>query len=351
MAVRPTSFVIVASSSILLAGCMGTPGDSASPPPSTGLEDVLGMVGDLLDANSSVAAPRWQVGQWWEWQAKFGDTLVDGTFCSIVVEGGSAPVLATEQDSQAKHEATFDHPLLGTLGDGLTMSGFGGEWDLLDFPLTNGKTWTGTLPNLAWDILPSGPVTVAMAAEFDAALQGYRITGHSGEHLLLDGTFLPATGWFGQLNLYDVDPGQEELEVGYTAVNTGLNYTGPYFQHTASLALLLEDGSGFTDDPTQGGAPFVQPQPQGSFTLAEGSALYGVLSAETVAGVRVITLSDPANGQRQVVSQGDLNGNGERLFLDEPGVAGTWTVATTGAGGYSAAYVELYEVTLGAFTM
>lgn len=350
MVARPALATLLVLPLAALAGCAGTPNTGAEPAPAGAGDAVDGIVG-ALDANSSVPAPLWQVGQWWEWQAKFGDTLADGTFCSIVVEAGSAPVLATEQDAQAKHEAAFGHPLLGALGSDLSMSGFGGEWDLLDFPLADGKTWTGTLPNIAWDILPDGPVAVAMAADFDAALQGYRITGHSGEHLLLDGTFLPATGWFGQLNLYDVDPGQEELEVGYTAVNAGLNYTGPYFQHTARLALALQDGNGFTDFPTEGGQPFVQPQPQGTFTLAEGSLLYGLLSAESVAGGRVITLSDPANAQRQVVSHGDLDGNEETLFLDEPGVAGTWTVATTGAGGYSVAYVELYEITLGAFTM
>lgn len=347
---KPASVLLHVLVAAALAGCAGQPGGAADADGASSTDDA-GAPPVTLDAASSVAAPVWQVGQWWEWQAVFGSTPADTTFCSIVVEAGGAPVLATEKDAQAKHEAAFGHPLLGALGPGLQMSGFGGDWDLLDFPLTDGKTWTATMPNIAWDVLPADGVSVAMTATFDEALPGFRLVGQVEQGTLLEATYLPATGWFGQIDIYDIDPGQEELEVGYTAVSTGLNYTGPYFRHEARLALALQDGNGFTDFPTEGGQPFVQPQPHGTFDLAQGGMLYGLLSAESVIGSRVITLTDPANGQRQVVSQGDLDGDEQFLFLDEPALAGAWTVATTGSGGYSFAYVELYEITPGEFQL
>ena len=337
--------VVLLLLALALAGCSGQ--DPAATPatasPDGALPGADPLQAILDDPQHAVQAPAWLPGQWWEWRTTFGTQVMDGTFCSIVAPDGT---LVTEKIDHAKQEAAFGHPLLGAIAPGLGMSGYGGDWDLFDFPLTDGKSWTATLPNIAWDVLlPSETATVAMTASWDGSLPGYRIMGHVEQGMLLEATYLPATGWFGELMLYDIDPGQEALEVGFTAVSAGTNYTGPVFAATAQLLLQLEDGNGFTDFPTEGGEPFLIPEPQGQFTMTAGTVLYGAAQGASVIGGRVITLTDPTGQQRQAIATGTPEGEAG-LFLDEPSIAGQWTLATAGAGGMSYAYVELYEVTV-----
>jgi hypothetical protein len=340
---RPAASIALLVSLAFLAGCSDAPpaGDAAG-----SVDDPGGTATEGTGTAAQGTLPKWQVGQWWEWQTSFGGETRDETFRSIVVQADGSYLLATENLDMAKQEAAFTHPFLGAVSSSLGMSGFGGDWKLLEFPLTDGKTWTATIPNVAWDVVPATTVDVAMQATYEAALPGYRFMGHLDQGMIIQGTYLPATGWFGELKVFDVDPGEEELEVGFTAVSAGSNYTGPAHTATAERLLLLQDGSGL-DNPPPDGMPFVEgPQPQGSFTMASDTLLYGVLQADSVVGSRVITLTDPTNQQRQVVSHGDVDEDEQTLWLDEAGVPGQWQVVTSGAGGFSYAYVELYELTV-----
>src|SRR5688572_4017507 len=216
----------------LLAGCAGSSDpDGADPGGPMDGEGGTGAEPVTLDATSSVPAPTWAVGQWWEWEVFFADGTREDTFCSIVVsQSGGTSLLATEKDWASKEEAAFDQPLLGPASAAdLSTEGWGGSLRLLSFPLTDGKTWTATMPNIAWDVLlPSETAEIAMTARFDDDLQGFRITGIAGGGTILEATYIPSTGWFGELVFHDVDPGQEGIEVGFRAKSTGLNYTGPY---------------------------------------------------------------------------------------------------------------------------
>lgn len=331
----------------LLAGCAGQAPAAAPDPGLTAgdCDDADCPAGPGLTADSSVPAPAWSVGQWWEWEPEDASG-VGASFRSVVLSAGSgAAVVGTDSPDRAKQAAAFDHLLIGEVGADLEVAAWGDPWSLVAFPLTNGKTWTATLPNIAWDVyLPDETVEVAMRADFDEALQGFRLMGHVDDDMVVEATYLPATGWYGELVVYDVDPEQDPLEFRYRAKSTGLNFTGPAYTATAEALLVLADGSGL-DAPPPEGQPFVQPQPHGQFTMGDGG-LYGLLLANSVVGTRAITLTDPQGQQRQVVSAAHLEEDEQLLWLDEPGVAGQWTVATTGAGGFSLAYVELYEIAL-----
>jgi hypothetical protein len=338
--------------SSLLAGCSGeaAPADGATP-------EANGPAGEAtvpLDATSSVAAPSWQVGQWWEWEVFFADGPREDTFCSIVTSvAGTSYSLATEKDWASKEEAAFDVPLLGAAAKGdLSTQGWGGDLRLLQFPLTDGKTWTATMPNIAWDVLlPAQEAEIAMEARFDEGLQGYRITGTAGGGKVLEATYLPSTGWFGELVFHDIDPGQEAVEIGFRAKSTGLDYTGPYFTHDAQLLVEFVDANGFTDVPTEGGQPITQaPQPAHAFTMSEGKTLYGIIFSEAVLGARTVVLTPPQGDSRHVDAVGAPEG-GSAVFFDEPGMAGEWRVSTAGAGGFSGAVVSLYEMTESAATL
>lgn len=339
---------------LLLSGCAGKAPASADAADDAGDDgsQPAGAAGPV----TSLDAPTWSVGQWWEWEVSFGTETREETFCSIVVgAGGSGYTLATERDGMAKEEAAFSHPLLGPVGSGdLAMDGWGGDaWSLLQFPLTHGKTWTATMPNIAWDIVPAETVELSMLAHVMQASgeEGTiaHIQGKIGEQTLVSAIYDPATGWFRELSFYDVDAGDEGLEVGFRAVSHGMNYTGPIFQATAERLLDWFDGSGFTDVPTEGGQPFASPSPYVSFTVAggEGHLLYGVLVAEAVIGARAIALVGPDNQPRYFEAHdAALEGAGNALWLDEPALAGTWHVASGGAGGFSAAFGAVWEVVL-----
>jgi hypothetical protein len=346
---------VLAILALLMAGCAGDKPEAG--PDGTAADD--SQTGRELVPLTSIPAPAWQIGQWWEWQVGFGTQTMEGTFRSIVVAAdGAGYTLATENTAWAKDEAAFDHPLLGqVLKPDLTLSGPDGTLSLLSFPLTDGKTWTASMPNIAWDfLLPAERVDLGMTARFSQPTHGeapvVHLTGTSGEAMLLQATYDPATGWFSDLGFFDVDPGEEGLEVGYHAKSAGTNYTGPYFLHTAVPLLQLFDASGFDDVPTEGGQPYTAPpQPYHSFTLREGTTLYGYVVAETVVAAREVALIDPTNEARHVTSAGALDGGNAGLFLDEPAIAGEWRLATTGAGGFSGAFAEIFELTEGSFTM
>lgn len=332
----------------LLAGCSEAPaGDTGAD--AGGVDDDCATgatdpcAGAPLSAASSVPAPKWAVGQWWEWEPADATGTGEPFRSVVLTTGAGGSVVATDDVERAKQRAAFDHILMGDLSATLAVTAWGGEWQLLSFPLTSGKTWTATIPNIAWDIY--GPsVDLAMRADFDDGIDGFRFMGHNGDAMVLEGTYLPATGWFGELVVYDVDPEQDPLEFKFTAVKSGLNFTGSVFTATAEPLLLLMDQNGFTDVPTEGGEPIVAvPQPHGTFTMVAETHLYGAIVAVGVAGGRVVTLTDPANEQRQLVATGAPEDE-QVLWLDEPSIAGQWTLATAGAGGFSAAFVELYEV-------
>jgi hypothetical protein len=321
----------------MLAGCAGS-----QDPQDAGADDPMGDDMDggaglaTLDATSSVPAPKWAVGQWWEWEVFFDEGAREDTFRSIVVsQSGGSSLLATEKAWASKEDAAFDQPVLGAASaTDLSTEGWGGQLRLLSFPLTNGKTWSASMPNFAWDVLlPSETAEIAMTASFDDG------------GTILEATYLPATGWFGELVFHDIDPGQEAVEIGFRAKSAGLNYTGPYFMHEARLLLAVQDAIGFTDVPTEGGQPITQPpQPAHTFTMSEGKILFGLIVAEAVAGGRAVVLTPPQGESRHVEAVGAPEG-GMAQFYDEPGMAGEWRVTTTGAGGFSGAFIELYEMT------
>lgn len=346
------ALLAVLATAFLVAGCAG----QADPPAA----DALGP-DDGLEASgpvTSIAAPRWEAGQWWEWETTFTDGTRPETFCSIVLSPGTENVLVTERDGMAKEGAAFGHPLLAPVrASDLAMGGWGdAPFALLSFPLTDGKTWTSSIPNVAWDVFyPSTTVDAAFTATFAEAEEGeapvVAIAATVQDLKVLDAEYDPATGWFRSLTFYDVDPGQDPLEVSWRAKSAGLNYTGPFFQAQASLLLSLDDRVGFSDVPTEGGQPYTDaPEPYHTFTMGEGTLLFGFIDAEAVLGARGLALVDPANSQRTVYAAGAPEGEAV-LFLDEPGQAGEWKLTTSGAGGFSGAFAQIYEVTLGEGTM
>lgn len=331
-----------------LAGCSG----GSSPGPSD-LPDPTGPQGAGAGSTPEPgAAPDWAVGQWWTYSVEYSTQAGDPLTAVVASASPAAYVLAAGSEAWAKQEAAFGHPLLGAITrPDLAMTGWsdGATWSLLQFPLRDGSTWTTTLPNLAWDVVDGETVEAQVQATQDASIGtagGYRLAATWEGSTLIEATYDNAAQWFGMLQVNDVDPGQEPLEVRFTLTESG-NASKGAFTAQAREVLAFDDLSGFSDVPVLGGGqPFTDPPaPMHQFTMegGDGAMLYGVVWGETVAGARQMVLTDPANQPRQWQAIGTPNGFFEVGF-DEPSQAGTWTLATAGAGGFSGAGAWLFEV-------
>lgn len=334
----------------LLAGCAGPGGADAS---GAGPQDAAcapECPPAPLNATTPVAVPAWVPGQWWEWQVSYSGEPMDETFRSIVVAAdGQGRLLATEHPGRAKDEAAFDVLLLGAIGPRLQMSRAGVEWDILSFPLSDGKQWSTTIPNIAWDGLQD-EVQLDLSAHFDADLPGYRIMGHVPEGMLLEATYLPATGWFGEFTVFDIDEGQHPEEFRMEAVATGLGYTGTYHLHTAEPLLVHESYYGLTAPPPEG-EPVLSPNPYASFVVPdEATSLYGFVEVFSAVGANTLVVTPPEGEPRYALVPGAPEG-GQVLEFDEPALPGEWRLGTVGAGGATAVLAVLYGITESTYTM
>ena len=102
-----------------LAGCSEAP--KADAPGGTGVGPDCTTDCELvpLDSNSSVAAPKWAVGQWWEWQVTFPGQDPFNFKSLVVSTDGSGRLVATDEAALAKDEAAYDVLLLGEISDSL----------------------------------------------------------------------------------------------------------------------------------------------------------------------------------------------------------------------------------------
>lgn len=336
-----------------LAGCSDAP--KADAPTGTSDPDcVTDCLPVPLDGASSVAAPVWAIGQWWEWQVSFAGEDLPDTFTSVVVgTTGAGSLVATDHPTRAKDEAAFDVLLLGEVGPSLKMTRAGADWDLFSFPLTDGKTWQATIPNIAWDVLlPAETVTLDLRAVFEADLPGYRVMGHAGDAMLLDFTYLPEAGWFGDFKVFDIDEGDDPEEFRMRAVKSGLNYTGTYYIDTATLVVDMYDASGL-DNPPPEGQPVLNVDPRVGFSVgADVASLFGFVEIVAVVGDREVVIAPPGGAPPlHYQATGDIDGAEGFWDIDLSAVAGDWEVATTGAGGHSAAFVQIFSITEATATM
>lgn len=345
----------------LLAGCTGDP----EPGPTDDLrstDDALSEGGrDLrtdLTAEDRLPAPAWQVGDWWGIRITYGSQGGEDRVNSIVTEADNGYLLATDDQQVAKAHALRDLPLLGAMTRDLSATAYGGTWDWFQFPLSDGATWTGEIPNIAFDVLPEGQVPVRFTATYSDAIDvaGKTHPGYDVEGVTEDGTpivryaYAPMVGWITSATLYDIDPGQDPIEFSYELVEHGRNWTGTYYVDEANVLLENFDGSGLTDPPPEG-QPFASVSPLATFTVSEDATyLYGIIVNVAVAGARTTILYAPDGEARHYEALG-APGDENVVRIDEPARAGLWRLATAGAGAFTFSDVLLAEITEGTGTL
>lgn len=222
------------AAALLLAGCA----DTSEPAP---IEEEPTIHSD--PQNVTLQAPVWQVGDYFGHHLYFGAQDTDGYHIDVILdrEEGNNWHFVTDDPEVAKFEEVLDVPITGTLSKtDLDTGAFGGAWELYDFPMFDGKTWTGTVQ---YDFFGSHDVTFTATYSEDVTLfqegrPGFDIVGvNANGTIVVETDYDPSFGWYNELLVYS-DAGPEEDFIFRTMhMGWGHNWTGTAYEYEAELSI------------------------------------------------------------------------------------------------------------------
>ncbi len=318
-----------------------------------------------LTAEDSLEAPTWKVGDVFEQHVYYGsrDTSGEHIQTMVVDDSGSCYQFGTTSQNAASTEAANDLPFLGCIDKDLTTTAFGEDWSwMYDFPLEDGKTWTGSWDRLYnWNnnnlITNSFTLTSTYEAKVNTPkgdFPGFIIVGiddESGEELLRY-NYVPAVGWFSHFWLYDLTtPDTSDVVLHMMSMGRSDGYTGPYYIDESKE--VLEAG--------------VFPAGVATFTVSDSATyLKGIYVTVACPGRTVSALITPSNqyatyehefqgdpttctGNLPVIGSGDDIPPSDQYtvhMIDQAAEAGEYRIAaaSSGVGGVFAWLFEITEI-------
>jgi len=187
-------------------------------------------------------AATWQIGQWWlytfstpEWEDDSARLVV----AEDDAEDGTAYMLAISSEREAKRHAVLNHnPFLGRMThDNLSAYENGEPQSVLNFPLTDGKSWAFTLFGIDWEtevIGVNGGTATMSATSSDGQVLTYTYDGWAG--------------FIGSLTWYD---SSDMLQLRMVLTGNGFGHQGNVW--------FIRAGDIFADEWDHGaGAPDVE---------------------------------------------------------------------------------------------
>ncbi|MFO1535664.1 MAG: hypothetical protein ABR586_08370 [Thermoplasmatota archaeon] len=322
--------LLLATLLLSLAGCVRKADDAAA---DTQLQLTGASAKGAAQAAASNAtpAPAWSVSQSWthKWTIMgAGDgggdlTILIRTVVAETADGGWT--LATDNQTIAAFHGAFVIPTLGHFSRGLLQSVGETRFPWYHFPLAANTTWNDAV--VAWDGVQASsiPVHGRVASVTHGASTLYRIELSAADHLVAEYDYDSETEWFNEARFYD-DSGTLVFRAEMQETHRG--FTGRLYDDTGVLLLNHQD----LVVPTAG---VVQPNPAQDFTMAaDQNRLLVFLISFAVGGAHHAELVAP-DGSRHAAQSVDavampvLNDSGVLLL---PGQAGTWRVASAGAG-------------------
>lgn len=359
--------ITILTATSVLAGCLG---DEAEPPapgsgdtttdtaidPSVlvaaGNEKVRDLRTDLK-ATDSVPAPGWTVGDQFGHHVFFGSDDNEGIHLDAVVHEVTAGTvrLATPDRETAAFHALYGIPVLGDIStDDLSSTGLGGLWKLYEFPITDGKTWTGEIPNIAFDIIDDDRVPITFTATYVPEIEtlagtypGFTIEGHTDDGtLIVETDYLPEIRWYNRLLVHDIDPGQDPIEFEIRSMGHSRGWTGDLVSADAETLAITQDTNGFDNPPWDGGQPRIEPEPTATFDVPDDvDSLYLFAGAAAVIGVRQSYLITPDGETMEWQALSTSIDGGSFSYSEQfiDAIPGTWQWITAGAGGMSQGFL------------
>ncbi len=342
---------------VTLAGCADEPAAPADSSPEE--PAAIPLAGTPKEA-PVLEAPEWRLGDWWGHHIYFGPDDAEGTHINVVAveENGAAVVLATDDPTAAKEHAIFDFPILGEFSPGIEGTGFGSEWAIYDFPLSEGHTWRSTLTIPDFEDFETHAFEVEFTATYNPEIPtlqgpkpGYDIVGATPDGLvILSHDYVEEIGWYANFALYNFLT-QEPDDVYFSGKSMGFgqNWTGTYYMDEARS--LIDHFSAVFPDQEDPAQSTVAPKPHATFTVGDDATyVYGWVFSFAFAGAHETALLDPSGEMHEYTAAGAPEGFAFD-FWDVEAVAGKWELATVGAGVATGGGAFLWEVVEGTGTL
>ncbi len=316
-----------------MAGCIGqdddAPVEPASSTDTSTVDSAASGASDLVDGQDEPApgaAPQWTHGDHWTYNINFdlgfGELLGDQTTLVLHATQGGYSVAAADRNA-AIVDQYFDQFFVGQLDTDLNPVDQDGGFQMFDFPLEDGKTWTTqvTTQNGSADLamtVSKGPgATFEIVGEADGASVAY--------------TYSPQAQWITSYTFTATDfNGEQRPLLQMELMDNGANFTGTF------TVLDMEEiyfRSAFGAPVPQGGT--VPPVdtinvPEGYTFVQRIVAIFGFDFGPPTAGAHRVDMTDP-EGQQSTFQQ---VGGGQlvEILTDEPPVTGDWQVSYAGLG-------------------
>lgn len=321
---------VLAAFAVALAGCSGDAPPADADPATPGVQDDAA-------APFRVAAPPWQVGDWWEHHWVFAsDGGPDFTVKSIVTgnESGTYTFGTDNVDSAAQHAAFFFMEL-GTMGpDGVMRSGdYAFPW--YSFPLEDNKTWSAAEVNIGDGFEQvTRQLTLTARLMDSGSAPHFMVSGVVDGFTYVEYDYQPATGWFSEMRTYapSGEGGAPELVYTITETGNGRGYTGPVFHATGEMLVNLQPlfHPGSSDLPTS----------SAQFTTGDATHVFALLFSFGAGGAHHTQMVAPNGTAWTATGAGDPDGgplplppnvpSGVQVLT--PALAGGWRVDLAGGG-------------------
>lgn len=329
----PRSLALTLAIALLVpaaAGCLGGSDADGSTGPADagdGGDDVTSQGPQEADDGNGTGPPDWQVGDWFEYE-RSGPWTVEGTSRLVVTEATDDGYVTglTDRDQERIDIYWSNDPLLGSLDRDLNAD-LASEPDppaVLDWPLTDGRTWTtegyGIGPGWTW----SFNATRVDAVETPAGPRaGYRIVGESPMNMTVEGAYVPSIG---SLTSYRVT-WEGSFVFGYELTGFGEAHGDGVW--TASRTVHVPGATYTSEDLVP---PVVE------FSVAAEATDLVVSVVQSSATVSATSLLDPDGGTRyQAVSVSQdptttTGTSGSAAFQDPAEGTWRWVLATVASG-------------------
>jgi len=240
------------------------------------------------------SAPAWERGDWWTYAVQMGAQQYVSTRVVTAV-GDTAYTIGVTDELTAFNHARSEISVVGLMRKSdLAGSQETAAVEFLQFPLTDGRTWTMNWDGLSW----------TATAAVDTLAKITYVSGNESRSMTYD----PAVRWFTQMS---ASRGGEQL------FNVALQDFGTQFSGDIVTVEIRSDMNG------SGGIG------HSGFMVRDGEKLWTQLTGECGAGTYSFTLTpanDPASFESHTGQAGCVVN--EEILRDDP-VLGDWFLETT----------------------
>lgn len=231
--------VTLLMASLALSGCADSDPEVESEPEPTIQDD---------PQNATIMPTPWAVGDYFGHHLFFSAQDTEGYHIDVIVDGETDDSwhLVTDDLEVAIFEEVLDIPITGDLAKAdLETTAFGGQSKVYDFPLFDGKTWTGNVKYGFFDTEVYDLTFTATYAEdvtpFGDGRPGFKISGAlSNGTVVLETDYDPSFGWYNDYVLYPESGVGSDFLFRSIHMGWGHNWTGTAYDFSSNE--LVDEG-------------------------------------------------------------------------------------------------------------